>query len=75
MNKRERLVVSAYTGVLMCGMSDLHEFVEQSMGRPVFTHEMGDSEFHAALKDAVREEFLSLCEDGGAGFREKESKK
>ncbi len=37
-----RLMVtgSAATGRMMCEFSDMHEYIEQIMGRPVFTHEL-----------------------------------
>lgn len=40
MTKREKCVVSAYTGVLMCDFADLHQYIEQLLGRPVWTHEL-----------------------------------
>ena len=42
MTKKEKLIVSAYTGVLMTKFDELHEFVEKKFGRPVWTHEFGD---------------------------------
>ena len=39
MNKREAAVISAYTGILLGEFSDLHKYVEEIFGRPVFTHE------------------------------------
>ena len=35
MTKQEKVIVSAYTGVLMCDFSDMHEYIEKVMGRPV----------------------------------------
>lgn len=40
MTKQERLIVSAYTGVLMCDFSEFQTYVEQLLQRPVFTHEL-----------------------------------
>lgn len=40
MTKQEKVIVSAYTGVLMCDFADLHEYIEKIMGRPVWTHEL-----------------------------------
>lgn len=36
MTKQERLIVSAYTGVLMCGFLEFHNYVEQLLQRPVY---------------------------------------
>ena len=35
MTKREKQVVSAYTGVLMCELEELYEYIEEIIGRPV----------------------------------------
>ena len=40
MTKWEKVVISAYTGVLMCDFDDLHKYIEDKLGRPVWTHEL-----------------------------------
>ena len=43
MTVREGAVISAYTGVLVCkDFSSVHEYIEEIIGRPVFTHEIPD---------------------------------
>ena len=42
MTKQERIIVSAYTGFLMCDYDDLHKYIEEKVGRPVWTHELAD---------------------------------
>lgn len=61
MTKEEKLIVSAYTGVLMTEFSDLHEFIEEKLGRPVWTHELANELVVEELKIAVKEDFLKLC--------------
>ena len=61
MTKEERLIVSAYTGVLMTDMGDLHDFIEEKLGRPVYTHELADELVVKELKKAVKKDFLKLC--------------
>ena len=39
MTKHEAIVVSAYTGFLMCDFGDVHEYIEKKLGRPIWTHE------------------------------------
>lgn len=51
MTKQERLIVSAYTGVLMCDFSEFQIYVEQLLQRPVFTHEL-------AMADVWSERFF-----------------
>lgn len=63
MTKQEKLVVSAYTGILMTTFSEFHDFVEKQMSRPVYTHEFADKEFTEELKASVKEDFLKLCSE------------
>ena len=61
MTKQEKLIVSAYTGVLMTDFDDLHEFVEKVLGRPIWTHELADEFVVSELKEVLKEDFLRLC--------------
>lgn len=63
MTKDEKLIVSAYTGVLMCDMGDLQEYIDGVLGRPVWTHELTDHEVMNEIKEKVKADFLALCED------------
>lgn len=61
MTKHEKIVVSAYTGVLMCNFDELHKYVEEKLGRPVWTHEFASTDIQNEIKDKVRADFLALC--------------
>lgn len=61
MTNYEKLVVSAYTGTLMCDFNVLHQYIEATMGRPVFTHELADPDILKELKEKVEPEFLRIC--------------
>lgn len=61
MTKKERVIVSAYTGVLMCDFPDMHKYVEEKLGRPVFIHEFCDPSVKAEIKAKTKADFLSLC--------------
>lgn len=63
MTLEERVIVSAYTGWLMCDFSHVHAYIEKKLGRPVWTHEMAASNkaFHDELHEAVKPDFLRLC--------------
>lgn len=63
MTLRDRLVISAYTGYLMCNFDQLHKFAEEIIGRPILSHEFGLDETWNKLHDAVKEDFLKLCSD------------
>ena len=76
MTKQEKLIVSAYTGVLMTDMSSLQEYIEQKLGRPVWTHELASHDVFNEIKAAVKEDFLKLCKEeytiiGGEGVLSK----
>lgn len=40
MTKKEAAIVSAYTGVLIGDFNEMHRYIEEIMGRQVFTHEL-----------------------------------
>lgn len=61
MTKEEKLIVSAYTSVLMTDFHDYHKFIEEKLGRPVWTHEIASESVTEELKKAVKEDFLKLC--------------
>lgn len=58
MTKREAAIVSAYTGFLLGSFSALHEYVEEIMGHPVWTHEfpsLGDK-----IRELSHEDYISI---------------
>lgn len=65
MTDREKAIVMAYTGITMLNgdkFDIFHQYVEEKLGRPVFTHEMGLDLVAEEIKKAAREDFLGLCE-------------
>lgn len=58
MTKREAAIVSAYTGILIGKFDDMHEYIEEIMQRPVFTHEMPI--IWDEIKERSREDFLNI---------------
>lgn len=61
LTKEQALIITAYTGVMSCPFSDFHEFAEKKLGRPIWTHEMGSEEFWKEIKEAIKEDSLSIC--------------
>lgn len=64
MTKHECAVVMAYTGVCMLSGDDFsifHKYVEDLMGRPVYTHEF--PALMDEIKNRARSEFLRLCRE------------
>ena len=61
MTNYERVVISAYTGYLMTDFAEVHKYVEQKLGRPVWTHELAEPAVQSALHEVCRDDFLALC--------------
>ncbi len=60
MNKREAAIVSAYTGILLGNFDELHSYIEEILGRPVFTHELASTGLVHDIKEKTKKDFLSL---------------
>ena len=65
LSKEQAAIIGAYTGYLAGRFSDMHEYIEKVMGRPVWTHEMASKEFSNQLREASKRDFLSICYDDG----------
>ena len=60
MTRRESAILSAFTGIL-CGPFDaVHEYIEQILGRPVFTHELADKKLFEVIKEKAEPDFLNI---------------
>lgn len=66
MTDREKAIVMAYTGVCMLAGDKLqifHKYVEDIMGKPIWTHEMGDKAVVDEIKEKSKADFIALCAD------------
>ncbi|HAQ52048.1 MAG TPA: hypothetical protein DCR12_04725 [Lachnospiraceae bacterium] len=66
MTDREKAIVMAYTGVCMLNgdkFQIFHKYVEDIMGRPVYTHEFGLDLFANEVKKKAEPDFMKLCEE------------
>ena len=63
LTKEQAVIISAYTGVLICDFSDMHRAVEKKLGRPVFDHSFAAEHFVIELREAFKEDFLALAPD------------
>lgn len=64
MTKHECAIVMAYTGVCMCAGENFrifHEYVNDIMERPVWTHELGNRVVLDEIKKRAEPDFLNLC--------------
>lgn len=66
MTDKEKAVIMAHTGICMLTgekFSIYHKYIEELMGRPVFTHELANAETVNQIKEKSKEDFLKLCKD------------
>ena len=60
LTKEQAVVLSGFTGLLHGSFSDFHEDVEKRLGRPVFTHELGNKDIVAKVKELYRGDFIAM---------------
>jgi hypothetical protein len=62
MTDREKAIVMAYTGACMLTgdkFQIFHKYVEEIMGRPIWTHEM--AQLADEIKEKSKADFMKLC--------------
>ena len=61
MTNRESLVISTYTGFMIGnGFGKVHEYIEEILGRQVFTHELASKETHKEIQEKSKKEFIEI---------------
>ena len=66
MTNKEKAIVMAYTGVTMLTgdkFSIFHKYIQDILGRPVWTHELADSRVWEEIREKSRNDFLALCRE------------
>lgn len=63
MTLHEKVVLSAYTCVLMCDFSEVHKYIEKLLGRPVMVHELGREALWETIREKAKPEFLEIIKD------------
>lgn len=58
MTKREAAIISAYTGILIGSFDDFHDYVEEIMGMPIYTHEI--AHISDEIKEKSKKDFLEI---------------
>lgn len=61
LTKEQSAILSAYTGILCGSFAAMHEYITNLLGRPIFTHELGDPKICAEIKDKSRNDFIKIC--------------
>lgn len=60
LTKEQAIVVSAYTGILICEFKDMHQDIEKRLGKPVDQFEFLDPQFRPRIKELYKKDFLEL---------------
>lgn len=64
MTDREKAIVMAYTGVCMLSGDKFRifrEYIDDIMGRPVYTHELANKAVVDEIKKKAKADFITLC--------------
>jgi len=66
MTDKEKAIVMAHTGICMLAgdkFQIFHKYVEDIMGRPIWTHEIGIESVADEIKAKSKDDFIALCAD------------
>lgn len=66
MTDREKAIVMAYTGTTMLTgekFSIFHKYIEDILGRSVWTYELADKSVWEEIKEKSKSDFLELCKN------------
>ena len=61
MTKQEKLIISAYTGVLMVSDGDFRKFAEMILKRSIQDYEFVTQSFWETLRQKTKNKFMELC--------------
>lgn len=68
MTDREKAIIMAHTGTTMLTgekFSIFHKYIEDILGRSVWTHELADRSVWEEIKEKSKSDFLELCKNEG----------
>jgi hypothetical protein len=64
MTREEAILLSAYTGFLLVpDFSDVHKFCEDTLGRPIWTHEFADQDVQKEIREKLRPQIMELVQN------------
>ena len=55
------IILTAFTGILMCPFEDFQEAIQNRLGRPIWTHELGEPAIWQEIKEAFTSDFMAIC--------------
>lgn len=63
MTREEAILLSAYTGFLLTpDFSQVHKFCEDTLGRPIWTHEFADRDVQNEIREKLRPKIMELIQ-------------
>lgn len=63
LDPRQAAILGAFTGVLCGPYGEMVAYIEEIMGRPVFTYEMANVAIVDQIKELARPDFLSIVSE------------
>lgn len=64
MTREEAILLSAYTGFLFApDFSEVHKFCEDTLGRPIWTHEFADICVQKEIQEKLRPQIMELVQN------------
>ena len=64
MTLEEAILLSAYTGFLLApDFSEVHKFCEDTLGRPIWTHEFADRCVQKEIQEKLRPQIMELVQN------------
>lgn len=61
LTKEQGIVITGFTGIMACDFGYFHQDLEERMGRPVWTHELGDKAlWENEIKPLYKDDFLAM---------------
>ena len=60
MSKEEAAIITAYTGIHIGDFPTFHAYIEKKLGRPIWTHELANSEIWKEIKEKTRKDFQNM---------------
>lgn len=61
MTKQEAILISAYTGCLLTKeWDDVHKFIQETLGRPVYSHELGNSKITDEIRKKLKPQIIEM---------------
>ena len=64
MTREEAILLSAYTGFLLApDFLEVHKFCEDTLGRPIWTHEFADRDVQNEIREKLRPKIMELVQN------------